>query len=43
MLDFLGETSAADKIAQAVTDFIVSRPDPNLSSAAIGDAIAERL
>jgi 3-isopropylmalate dehydrogenase len=43
MLDFLGETSAADKIAQAVTDFIVSRPDPNLSTAAIGDAIAERL
>jgi 3-isopropylmalate dehydrogenase len=43
MLDFLGETSAADKISQAVTDFIVSNLDPNLSTAAIGDAIAERL
>jgi 3-isopropylmalate dehydrogenase len=43
MLDHLGESSAADKITQAVTEFIASRPDPDLSTAAIGDAIAERL
>jgi 3-isopropylmalate dehydrogenase len=43
MLDHLGETSAADKMTQAVTDFITSHPDPTLSTAAIGDAIAERL
>jgi 3-isopropylmalate dehydrogenase len=43
MLDFLGEASAADKVTHAVADFIASRPDPSLSTAAIGDAIAERL
>jgi 3-isopropylmalate dehydrogenase len=43
MLDFLGESSAADKVTQAVTDFITSQPNPSLSTAAIGDAIAERL
>ncbi len=43
MLDFLGETSAADKVTQAVADFIISQPNPTLSTAAIGDAIAERL
>jgi 3-isopropylmalate dehydrogenase len=43
MLDFLGESAAADKVTQAVTDFITSQPDPTLSTAAIGDAIAERL
>jgi 3-isopropylmalate dehydrogenase len=43
MLNHLGESSAAEKIDQAVTDFIASHPDPNLSTAAIGDAIAERL
>jgi 3-isopropylmalate dehydrogenase len=43
MLDFLGESSAAEKVTLAVTDFITSQPDPNLSTAAIGDAIAERL
>ncbi len=43
MLDFLGETSAADRVTQAVTDFIVNQPSPALSTAAIGDAIAERL
>jgi 3-isopropylmalate dehydrogenase len=43
MLDHLGESSAADKVTQAVADFIASRPDPTLSTAAIGDAIAERL
>ena len=43
MLDFLGESSAADKVTQAVSDFITSQPNPTLSTAAIGDAIAERL
>jgi 3-isopropylmalate dehydrogenase len=43
MLDHLGESSAAEKVTLAVTDFISSHPDPNLSTAAIGDAIAERL
>ena len=43
MLDHLGEDSAADKVTQAVADFIASDPDPTLSTAAIGDAIAERL
>ncbi len=43
MLDFLGESSAADNVTQAVTDFITSQPNPSLSTAAIGDAIAERL
>jgi 3-isopropylmalate dehydrogenase len=43
MLDFLGESSAAEKVTQAVTDFITSQPNPSLSTAAIGDAIAERL
>ncbi len=43
MLDFLGEVSAAEKVTHAVADFIHSQPDPTLSTAAIGDAIAERL
>jgi 3-isopropylmalate dehydrogenase len=43
MLDHLGESSAADKVTQAVTEFIASDPDPSLTTAAIGDAIAERL
>ena len=43
MLDFLGEPSAAVKVTHAVTEFITSRPDPTLSTAAIGDGIAERL
>ena len=43
MLDHLGETSAAEKMTQAVADFIASEPNPTLSTAAIGDAIAERL
>jgi 3-isopropylmalate dehydrogenase len=43
MLDHLGESSAAEKVTAAVADFIASRPDPNLSTSAIGDAIAERL
>ena len=43
MLDHLGEASAAEKVTQAVTDFIHSQPDPTMTTAAIGDAIAERL
>jgi 3-isopropylmalate dehydrogenase len=43
MLDFLGESSASTKVTHAVSEFITSRPDPSLSTAAIGDAIAERL
>jgi 3-isopropylmalate dehydrogenase len=43
MLDFLGESSAAAKVSHAVADFIASQPTPTLSTAAIGDAIAERL
>jgi 3-isopropylmalate dehydrogenase len=43
MLDHLGENSAAQKMTEALTDFIASQPDPTLSTTAIGDAIAERL
>ena len=43
MLDFLGETDAAATVTTAVTGFINSTPDPSLSTAEIGDAIAERL
>ncbi len=43
MLDHLGEASAAEKVTQAVADFIHSQPEPTMSTAAIGDAIAERL
>jgi 3-isopropylmalate dehydrogenase len=43
MLDHLGEASAAEKVSHAVIEFITSRPDPTLSTAAIGDSIAERL
>jgi 3-isopropylmalate dehydrogenase len=43
MLDHMGEHSAAQKVEHAVADFIASQPDPTLTTAAIGDAIAERL
>ena len=43
MLDFLGETAAAAAVTGAVSGFINSTPDPTLSTAEIGDAIAERL
>jgi isocitrate/isopropylmalate dehydrogenase len=43
MLDFLGEEKAAASVTAAVTDFIHSTPQPTLSTAEIGDAIAERL
>ncbi len=43
MLDHLGEVSAGDKVAHAVAQFIASQPDPSLSTAEIGDAVAERL
>ena len=43
MLEHLGEASAAEKIDHAVTDLVSSGTAPSLSTAAIGDAIAERL
>jgi 3-isopropylmalate dehydrogenase len=43
MLDHLGESSAAEKVSHAVAQFIASQPDPSLSTAQIGDAVAERL
>lgn len=43
MLDFLGETSVATAITDAITEFINSTPNPMLSTGEIGDAIAERL
>ena len=43
MLDHLGETAAAERVTKAVTEFVLSGPDPDLSTAAVGDAIAERL
>ncbi len=43
MLDHLGEADAARRVTDAVQAFIRSTPDPSLSTAAIGDAIAERL
>jgi 3-isopropylmalate dehydrogenase len=46
MLEQLGETDAADRVAKAVRDYVVSAastPQSDLSTAAIGDAIAERL
>lgn len=42
MLDHLGETEAAGRVAKAVRELIASTPDPTLSTAAVGDAIAER-
>ena len=43
MLDHLGEVAAAERVTKAVQEFIASTPDLQLSTAAIGDAIAERL
>jgi 3-isopropylmalate dehydrogenase len=43
MLDHLGEASAAEKIEHAVTDVIASGTASTLSTAEIGDAVAERL
>jgi 3-isopropylmalate dehydrogenase len=43
MLDHLGEASAAGKIDHAVTDLVASGSTSSLSTAAIGDAVAERL
>ncbi|HUJ66842.1 MAG TPA: isocitrate/isopropylmalate family dehydrogenase, partial [Acidimicrobiales bacterium] len=40
MLDFLGAGDAASRITKAVEGF---SPDPNLSTAQIGDIIAERV
>lgn len=43
MLEHLGEASAAEKIDHAVTDLVSSGTASSLSTAAIGDAVAERL
>ena len=43
MLDHLGETSAAEKVTGAVSEYIASHPPADRSTAAVGDAIAERL
>jgi 3-isopropylmalate dehydrogenase len=43
MLEHLGESSAAAKVSHAVSQFIASQPDPSLSTADIGNAVAERL
>jgi 3-isopropylmalate dehydrogenase len=43
MLDHLGEVSAAGKIDHAVADLVASGSTASLSTAAIGDAVAERL
>ncbi|MGH9057295.1 MAG: 3-isopropylmalate dehydrogenase [Acidimicrobiales bacterium] len=40
MLDFLGDGEAASRVTKAVESFI---PDRSLSTAAVGDAIAERV
>ena len=42
MLEFLGEASAAARVTKAVSDWLAA-PDPTLHTAAIGDAIAERV
>ncbi len=43
MLEHLGEVSAATKVSHAVAQFIASQPEPSMSTADIGDAVAERL
>ena len=42
MLEFLGEGAAASRVTKAVGDWLAA-PDPTFSTAAIGDAIAERV
>ena len=42
MLEFLGEAAAAARVTKAVSDWLAA-PDPTLHTAAIGDAIAERV
>jgi 3-isopropylmalate dehydrogenase len=42
MLEFLGEADASARIVKAVSDWVAA-PDPSLTTAAIGDAIAERV
>jgi 3-isopropylmalate dehydrogenase len=43
MLEHLGEASAAEKIMAAVTEVMHSEPTTDRTTAAIGDAVAERL
>jgi 3-isopropylmalate dehydrogenase len=42
MLDFLGESAAAERVTKAVAGWLAD-PDPSLSTSAIGDRIAERV
>ncbi len=42
LLEFLGETDAASRITKSVSEWLAD-PDPTLSTAAIGDRIAERV
>ena len=42
MLEFLGETDAAERVTKAVSEWLAN-PDPTLSTSAIGDRIAERV
>jgi len=42
MLEFLGEADASARIVKAASEWVAA-PDPSLTTAAIGDAIAERV
>jgi 3-isopropylmalate dehydrogenase len=42
MLEFLGETDAAERVTKAVSEWLAD-PEPTLSTSAIGDRIAERV
>ena len=42
MLEFLGETDAAERVTKAVSEWLAD-PDPTLPTSAIGDRIAERV
>jgi 3-isopropylmalate dehydrogenase len=42
MLEFLGETDAAERVTKAVSEWLAD-PDPTLSTSAIGDRISERV
>jgi len=42
MLEFLGEADASARIVKAVSEWVAA-PDPSFTTAAIGDAIAERV
>jgi isocitrate/isopropylmalate dehydrogenase len=42
LLEFLGESDAADRINKAVSAYVAD-PSPDLSTSAIGDLVAERV